>query len=137
MLTKSLTCPVCGDSWQHVLYENFLRLGPPLRECRACWSVFATGAREWDALDASSRLSYFLQNVVLVLPLLLLLIAAIGVGYLFDLVPAGAAPADFGIGCIVLLVLFVLLTARSILLVLLSKTRSDRKRRVAARSGQK
>lgn len=78
MLRKSLHCPTCGDVWKKVLNESFLRLGPPTRECRACWGVISTGAKEWKDLGLNSRLGFILQNIIPLVPLLLLALVAMG-----------------------------------------------------------
>jgi len=69
-LMTSLTCHHCGDRWKYVLSEQFIRLGRPVVECRACWSKIATGQKEWAEMNGSSRFAYLLQNALLVLPVL-------------------------------------------------------------------
>jgi hypothetical protein len=80
-LLKPLTCPNCGDKWKYVVSEQFIRLGRPVVECRACWSAIATGQKEWVNMNASTRFAYLLQNAVLVLPLLGLFLVGLAVTY--------------------------------------------------------
>lgn len=78
LFLKSLTCPNCGDRWKHVVSEQFIRLGRPIVECRACWTPIGTGQKEWADMNGSSRFAYLLQNALLVLPLLVLFLVGLG-----------------------------------------------------------
>jgi hypothetical protein len=126
MLRKSLHCPICGDVWKHVLHEHFTRLGPPTRECRACWNNFPTGAREWDSLDTTSRIGFLLQNVVLVLPLLFILALACLVIYFLGLMDNEDLLLDFGYGCTILAAILGLLLAGTALAIVRSRLRTRR-----------
>jgi hypothetical protein len=124
MIRKSLHCPVCGDVWKKVLYEHFLRLGPASHECRACWSRFATGNREWNDMDTATRSSYLLQNVVVVLPLLLMLIVACVVADLLGMVEVQDLTSYFLIGSVAIGGVFALCLVLELLSILRSKRRS-------------
>jgi hypothetical protein len=132
MLRRTLHCPICGDTWKRVIHENFVRLGPPVRECRACWSPFNTEQNEWNALDTLSRVAFFLQNLVIVVPLLLILLLAIAIAWFEDMIGVGDAVGFFGWGSLICGSLVLLLWVRALFLILFSKMRSSR----AQRGGQ-
>jgi hypothetical protein len=126
MIRKPITCPTCGDPWKRVIAEHFVRLGPPTHECRACWTSFATGEKEWQDMDGTVRIAYFLQNIVIVMPLAVLMLVALTATYFFG--DAGIRDLEdyFIFGSKVLLGLFVLLNLWSALMILLSRRRADR-----------
>jgi hypothetical protein len=126
MIRRPLTCPTCGDTWKRVVNENFTRLGPPLHECRACWTPFPTGAKEWANMGWSARAGYFLQNLVIVAPLAVLLVLALVFCYFFGNVAPEDAEDYLLFGCMVLLGIYILLCLWSALMVTLSLRRTKR-----------
>ena len=135
MIRKPLTCPTCGDTWKRVFNENFLRLGPPTHECRACWTTFPSEAKEWVDLDWSGRLGYFLQDIVILAPLALLLIVAIAAAYFLNLVDPWDAQEFLWAGVLALLGMYALLTLWSLLMVMLSWRRARRPAAVPVAEG--
>lgn len=124
MIRKPITCPTCGDTWKRVLAESFTRLGPALHECRACWTPFATGEREWRDMDSTARIGYFLQNLLLIAPLFALLIVAVLATWFFG----GIEPADAKdyllFGTAILFSIYLVLNLWSALMIALSQRRS-------------
>lgn len=127
MIRKPLTCPTCGDTWKKVVQESAIRLGPPVRECRACWTEFATGEREWRDMDRASRFSFlFLQNIVLIIPIFLIMVVACALLYWWG----GIEDRDLGMlfleGCGILLAIYLLMLLRALLQIGISKRRVQR-----------
>jgi hypothetical protein len=131
-LMTSLTCHHCGDRWKYVLSEQFIRLGRPVVECRACWSKIATGQKEWAEMNGSSRFAYLLQNALLVLPVLGLFLLGLVMTYFNhglsqdDIVNSLQITLAIVAGCLLFLM------GRSLALILFSLRRTRRRSSVAS-----
>jgi hypothetical protein len=127
-LLKSLTCPNCGDKWKYVVSEQFIRLGRPIVECRACWSAIGTGQKEWANMSGSSRFAYLLQNAVLVLPLLGLFLIGLAVVYVSPGLLWDDMVDILGTALIVTAGVLLWLLGRSVALILFSLRRTRKLR---------
>lgn len=129
MIRRPLTCPICGDRWKMVLVESSLRLGPPVRTCRACRGRFTTSECEWNNMEGVTKAGYFLQNLVVVMPIMGLLILAIIIALFEDMIGSGDAWEYFGWGCLFSGSIFLLLSIGNVLAIISSKLRSARERK--------
>ena len=126
LFLKSLTCPNCGDRWKHVLSEQFIRLGRPIVECRACWSPIGTGQKEWVDMNGSTRFAYLLQNALLVLPLLALFLVGLGITYFYPGLLWEDVMSTLGIALTVTAGALLFLMGRSVALIVFSLIRTRR-----------
>lgn len=131
LFLKSLTCPNCGDRWKHVLSEQFIRLGRPVVECRACWSPIGTGQKEWADMNGSTRFAYLLQNALLILPLLALFMVGLGFTYLYPGLLWDDVMNSLGIAFSVTAGALLFLMGRSFALILFSLRRTHRRNAAA------
>ena len=123
-MIKGLHCPTCGDKWSRVFHESYLRLGPPKRECRACWAQIPTGAQEWVSMTAGSRIGFFMQNLITLVIPFLILVTAIAISYFEGLVDPQYLGDFFVVGVRMLGAMLLLLWAWAGLKVFLSLRRS-------------
>jgi hypothetical protein len=133
LFLKSLTCPNCGDRWKHVLSEQFIRLGRPIVECRACWSPIGTGQKEWVDMNGSTRFAYLLQNALLVLPLLALFLIGLGFTYVYPGLYWDDVMASLRVALIVTAGALLFLMGRSFALIIFSLFRTRRRSATATK----
>src|SRR5580698_35057 len=133
MSARILHCPNCGDLWKRIRYERFVRLGAPLRQCRACNSWHDSHHAEWPTLKLGQKLAFLAQNIFLVLPLALLFFCSalgsqfLGIVPVYDLL-------DYSVFAgLVLLGLLALLMIRSAVQAFMSVKRFRRGAAQAAR----
>jgi len=94
-MIKGLYCQNCGDKWSRVFHESYVRVGPPKRECRACWTMIPTGAKEWADMGNGARAGFFLQNMITLVIPTLIFAAAWGICFVFLLADDDSL-AEFG-----------------------------------------
>jgi hypothetical protein len=133
LFLKSLTCPNCGDRWKHVLSEQFIRIGRPVVECRACWSPIGTGQKEWADMTGSIRFAYLLQNALLVLPLLALFLVGLGITYFYPGLLWEDMMATLSIALTVTAGALLFLMGRSFALIVISLIRTSRRKAAATK----
>jgi hypothetical protein len=129
---KKLTCPTCGDGWKRVISDQFIRLGRPVIECRACWSPIPTGQQEWADMNGRSRAGYILQNAILLLPPLGLFLVALGLMYFVIGLEDDDAITSVEVALAIAAGLFILSVLHSVVLILFSLRRTAKRRRLGS-----
>jgi hypothetical protein len=126
MSARILHCPNCGDLWKRIRHERFIRLGAPLRQCRACNSWHDSEHAEWATLTWGRRIGFLAQNVVHLLPPALLFLAGVVICQLLAMAPQQDLFDYSLVAGMALLGFLALLLARSVWQVVLSLARTRR-----------
>ena len=129
-LFEPVHCHICGAKWGRSFHSAYVRLGPPSKECRACWNIVPTGEQEWDSLSSYDRRGYFTQVLGYLIPVIpFIILTAIGTYfYAEEAEDAAILTLEYG-GIAVLVVLFF-----GYLFAIRGVVRSKRRTRAAKRA---